>query len=184
MMGLGNFKRSEAMEPAASPRNGAHRTKGVPLFFVLFVLPFFPSCAGEAKTPAPEKTTARMHVKTTAYTHTEAGGMHNAIGSRLRFGGDVSSAAADWSWLPMGTRFRVVETGRNYVVEDYGSGLIGKKTIDLYMPNMAMMRAWGVREVNIEILEWGSRAMSKMLLSNRGGGESARKMLSALDRDP
>jgi hypothetical protein len=77
-----------------------------------------------------------------------------------------------------------METGRTYVVEDYGSGLIGKKTIDLYMPSMAMMRAWGVREVNIEVLEWGSRAMSKILLSNRTGGASARKMLSALDRDP
>lgn len=125
-----------------------------------------------------------MHVRSTAYTHTEPGGSNNAIGSRLRFGSDVSSASADWSWLPVGTRFRVEETGRHYVVEDYGSGLVGKRTIDLYMPNMAMMRAWGVRNVHIEILEWGSRPMSKMLLERRKGGETVRKMLSAMEREP
>ena len=123
-------------------------------------------------------------MRSTAYTHTEPGGANNAVGSRLRFGSDVSSASADWSWLPVGTRFRVEETGRTYVVEDYGSGLVGKRTVDLYMPNMAMMRAWGVRNVHIEILEWGSRPMSKMLLQRRKGGETVRKMLSAMEHEP
>jgi len=129
----------------------------------------------------PTSHTKRMQVRTTAYTHTEAGGVNNAVGSRLRFGGDVSSASADWSWLPVGTRFRVEENGRTYVVEDYGSGLIGKKTVDLYMPTMSMMRAWGVRNVTIEILEWGSRPMSKMLLERRKGAATVQKMLSAMD---
>jgi hypothetical protein len=66
------------------------------------------------------------------------------------------------------------------VVEDYGSGLVGKRTVDLYMPNASMMRLWGVRMVNIEILEWGSRPISKMLLERRKGGETARRMLSAM----
>jgi 3D (Asp-Asp-Asp) domain-containing protein len=60
-----------------------------------------------------------MCVRTTAYTHTEKGGTNNAIGTRLRFGGEVSSASTDWSWMPLGTRFLVQETGRTYVVEDY-----------------------------------------------------------------
>jgi 3D (Asp-Asp-Asp) domain-containing protein len=124
-----------------------------------------------------------IQVRTTAYTHTEPGGSNNAIGSRLRFGSDVSSASADWSWLPVGTRFRVAETGRTYVIEDYGSALVGNKTVDLYMPNTAMMRAWGVKTVRIEILEWGSRPMSKMLLERRKGGETVRKMLSAMDKE-
>jgi len=144
----------------------------------LFLL-FLGGCAeveGVRQTNGPN----RMQVRSTAYTHTEAGGVHNAVGSRLRFGSDVSSAAADWSWLPVGTRFRVEETGRSYVVEDYGSALVGKRTIDLYMPNASMMRLWGVRMVNIEILEWGSRPISKMLLERRKGGETARKMLSAM----
>jgi 3D (Asp-Asp-Asp) domain-containing protein len=130
--------------------------------------------------PAKGAHVSRMTVRTTAYTHTEAGGASSAVGTRLRFGSDVSSASADWSWLPVGTRFRLVETGRVYVIEDYGSALVGNKTIDLYMPNAPMMRAWGVRTVNIEILEWGSLPMSRMLLQGRRGGETARRMLASM----
>ncbi len=119
--------------------------------------------------------------RTTAYTHTEPGGAHNALGTRLRFGGEVSSAATDWSWIPVGTRFRVKETGRVYVVEDYGSALVGRKTIDLYLPNEPMTRAWGVREVTVEILEWGSMAMSRMLLEPRKGTAYVRRMLVAME---
>ena len=86
-----------------------------------------------------------MTVRTTAYTHTEAGGVNNAIGSRLRFGGDAYSAASDWSWLPLGTRFAWWKMGATYVIEDYGSALVGRKTIDLYMPSMGAVRKWGVR---------------------------------------
>ncbi len=75
----------------------------------------------------------------------------------MRFGGDVDSSAADWSWMPLGTRFTMLN-GRKYVIEDYGSALVGRKTIDLYMPSRAMMNRWGVRHVEIEILEWGSEA--------------------------
>lgn len=128
-----------------------------------------------------QKKHAHLCVRTTAYTHTERGGPRSAVGTRLRFGGEVSSASTDWSWMPLGTRFRVHETGRSYIVEDYGSGLIGKQTIDLYMPNEPMMRAWGVRWVNIEILEWGSPAMSRMLLEGRRGARPVRQMLSAMD---
>ncbi len=123
----------------------------------------------------------QISVRTTAYTHTEAGGAKNAIGTRLRFGSDVSSAATDWSWIPVGTRFRLKETGRIYVVEDYGSALVGKQTIDLYLPNEPMMRAWGVRQVNIEILEWGSMAMSRMLLQPRRGTSYINRMLLSMD---
>lgn len=127
-----------------------------------------------------EKAKVRMTVRTTAYTHTEAGGAKNAIGSRLRFGGAVNSAAADWSWLPLGTRFRMVENGRTYVIEDYGSALVGRKTVDLYMPNRRTMNAWGVRHVDIEILEWGSRAMSLKLLEPRQRNRHVRSMVYSL----
>ncbi len=127
----------------------------------------------------PPKT---MAVRTTAYTHTEPGGSHSAMGTRLRFGGALSSAASDWSWMPVGTRFRLFDKGawRSYVIEDYGSALVGKKTIDLYMPNESMMRAWGVRTVNIEIEEWGSVAMSRMLLSKRRDSGYVRAMLVSM----
>jgi 3D (Asp-Asp-Asp) domain-containing protein len=121
-----------------------------------------------------------MTVRTTAYTHTEAGGSKNAIGGRLRFGGSISSAASDWSWLPLGTRFHMPQTGRTYVIEDYGSALIGRKTVDLYMPTRKAMRAWGMRHVEIVILEWGSPKMSLKILEPRQRNRHVRIMCNEL----
>ena len=124
----------------------------------------------------------RMTVRTTAYTHTEAGGGNNAIGSRLHFGGDVYSAASDWSWLPLGTRFRLVENGRTYVIEDYGSALVGRQTIDLYVPSRGEVRTWGVRNIDIEVLEWGSKAMSLKLLKPRATHGYIQTMVAELEK--
>ena len=121
-----------------------------------------------------------MTVRTTAYTHTEPGGRNNAIGTRLRFGGDTFSAASDWSWLPLGTRFRMPVTGRTYVIEDYGSALVGRQTIDLYMPNRKLMDAWGMRHVEIEILEMGSWPMSLKILEPRQRNGHVRTMVAGL----
>src|SRR4051812_20598277 len=74
---------------------------------------------GLSTKPAKEVTkvaSKRMYVRTTAYHHSEPGGRVTAVGGYLR---PTHSAAADWSWLPAGTRFRIVETGDEYVVEDY-----------------------------------------------------------------
>ena len=54
-----------------------------------------------------------------------------------------------------------------YVIDDYGSALVGTDTIDIYKPNISMMKAWGVRHIDIEILEWGSYKSSYSLLSGR-----------------
>ena len=108
-----------------------------------------------------------LTVRTTAYTQTEAGGSVNAIGGRLRFGGDVYSAASDWSWLPLGTRFKLLSTGHTYVIEDYGSALVGRQTIDLFFTDRKSVRNWGVRQEPIQIIEWGSEAMSLKLLAPR-----------------
>ena len=63
-------------------------------------------------------------VKTTAYTDSESGhrryGVKNAIGSHLQ-SGSIHSAAADWSHFPLGTKFRIVDNDKTYVVDDYGS---------------------------------------------------------------
>lgn len=150
-----------------------------------FVLPLFLAIlmVGCASQKTAGKSKQRMTVRTTAYTHTEAGGAKNAIGSRLRFGGETYSAASDWSWLPLGTRFRMVENGRVYVIEDYGSALVGRKTIDLYKPNMSSVRQWGVRNVEIEVLEWGSKAMSLKLLKPRAKRDYIRTMVAELQKD-
>lgn len=121
-----------------------------------------------------------MTVRTTAYTHTEAGGSVNGIGGRLRFKSNVRSAAADWSWLPLGTRFRIAGDKQEYVIEDYGSALVGRQTIDMYMPTRKMMNNWGVRHVEIEVLEWGSKSMSLKLLAGRTRHDHVRTMVASL----
>lgn len=122
----------------------------------------------------------KMKVRTTAYTHTEPGGIVNGVGGRLRFKSPVRSAAADWSWLPLGTRFRMAGNPQEYVIEDYGSALVNRQTIDLYMPTRRMMNAWGLRFVDIEILEWGSKTMSLKLLEGRQRKKHVRTMVAQL----
>lgn len=125
-----------------------------------------------------------MTVRTTAYTACEPGGANGATGERLHFGGATNtySAASDWSWMPLGTRFKMIENGRTYVIEDYGSALVGRQTVDLFMPNRAAMRAWGCRNVEIEILEWGSPAMSLKLLQPRQRHSHVRTMVAELEK--
>jgi 3D (Asp-Asp-Asp) domain-containing protein len=118
-------------------------------------------------------------VRTTAYTHTEAGGRKNALGTRLA-AGSVKSAAADWSHYPVGTKFQIINTGEVYQVDDYGSALIGTGTIDLYKPSRITMRNWGVRVVDIKILEWGSPEKSIALLQPRARHAHVREMISSL----
>ena len=147
----------------------------LPLLLALSII----GCAS----PKQAKTTGgkRMTVRTTAYTHTEAGGIKNAIGGRLSYGGAGKySAASDWSWLPLGTRFKLVSTGNEYVIEDYGSALVGRQTVDLYFPNMKHVRGWGVRNEEIEIIEWGSHAMSLKLLAPRTRNRHVATMVTAL----
>jgi len=124
----------------------------------------------------------KVTVRTTAYTQTEAGGSKNAIGGRLHFGGNVYSAASDWSWLPLGTRFKLLSTGHEYVIEDYGSALVGRQTIDLFFPSKSSVRGWGVRNEEIEILEWGSEAMSLKLLAGRCRNSHVAVMVAQLKK--
>lgn len=135
------------------------------------------SCAG------PEKV---LHnVKTTAYTHTEGDhlkhGSANAVGTKLKFG-EVRSAAADWSVYPVGTKFKIQGDPCVYVVDDYGSALVGTHTIDLYKPSAAAMNKWGVRKVDIEVVEWGSYDRSLAILKPRQkkGKGAVQRMVSSL----
>ena len=118
-------------------------------------------------------------VRTTAYTHTEGSGRHNAIGARLS-GCDVISAAADWSRFPLGTKFRIVDTNEVFQIDDYGGALVGTNTIDLYKTNRLAMRKWGVRCVDIDILEWGSDERSLYVLAPRARNHLVRRMILAL----
>ena len=118
-------------------------------------------------------------IRTTAYTSSERGGPHSAVGTRLKTG-RVNSASADWSVYPVGTKFRIKQTGQIFVVDDYGSALVGTNTIDLYKPSNLEMRKWGVRKVDIEILEWGSSEKSLDILKERSRNRHVREMVKSL----
>lgn len=131
------------------------------------------SCAAPRKLPKYEKPLARasvQNVRTTAYTHTESDhrkyGNRTASGGRLQ-NGALKSAACDWSRWPVGTVFRISETGETFIVDDYGWALTGTNTIDLYKPSRRAMNQWGVRRVNIELLEWGDVQRSLAILQPR-----------------
>jgi hypothetical protein len=72
------------------------------------------------------------------------------------------------------------ETGRVYCIEDYGSALVGRKTIDLFMPSNGKMQNWGVRHVNIEIIKMGCFDKSLSVLRPRQRSRHVRAMVAAL----
>lgn len=72
-----------------------------------------------------------------------------------------------------------------YIVDDYGSALVGTRTIDLYKPSGVSMRNWGVRKVNIRIVKWGSVTKSLAILKPRQSKAShVREMVSRLQTPP
>ena len=109
-------------------------------------------------------------VRTTSYSHQEneagAEGRLNAMGTTLKYG-RVRSAAADWSRYPVGTAFRIKGLPHVYVVDDYGRSLAGTNTIDIYHPTLKLMRRWATRDVEINVVRWGSWEQSANLLRGR-----------------
>ena len=146
------------------------------------------SCEAPRSTQGPQMRPATItgsrriaNVRTTAYTHTERGGRRNAMGVRLS-GSDAMSAASDWSRYPLGTRFQSVGTSDRYVIDDYGGALVGTNTIDLYKTSRAAMRQWGVRKVDIDVIEWGSKAQSLKVLGPRKKNRIIRRMIADLEQ--
>jgi hypothetical protein len=68
-----------------------------------------------------------------------------------------------------------------YVVDDYGSALVGTGTIDIYKPTRGMMNAWGVRHVDIEVLEWGSWQKSMEIMRERTRWPHVRAMMRGIE---
>ena len=130
-------------------------------------LKFFEKLFGERKEKNRALAGLRQslrEVRTTAYTHEEADhqpyGRSTAIGTTLRCSRDYTSAAADWSRFPLGTKFQIVGEPTVYVIDDCGGALYGTNTIDIYRPNLASMHAWGTRHVQIKILERAAKRSS------------------------
>lgn len=145
------------------------------------------ACATSRELPKYESPLPRARfqtVRTTAYTHTEADhrpyGNKSALGTPLKSGPGIHSAAADWSRWPAGTVFRITNTGETFFVDDYGWALTGRNTIDLYKPTRAAMNAWGVRNVQIEILRWGDPWASYRRLTPAAKHKHIAKMMSEI----
>lgn len=146
--------------------------------------------ASVPRTPVANRPTNQiMMVRTTAYTHTEADhlqyGRKSAAGTTLQYGSKVRSAAADWSKYPLGTRFTIEGLPYEYVVDDYGSALVGTETIDIYKPEKSTMGNWGVRNVPVKVIEWGSFEESRKILDGRKHvrhADHVRKMLSEIEK--
>lgn len=124
------------------------------------------------------------YVRATAYSHMErevgAPGRKNAAGTILKYG-KVRSAAADWSVLPLGTKFKIKgQPNYTYVVDDYGSALVGTNTVDIFKPTLRGMRSWGTRKIEITIVQMGSFERSSKLLKGRTGYKHCRKMYNAI----
>lgn len=130
------------------------------------------------------KGTRISSVRTTAYTHSESDhiiyGARTAVGTNLKYG-NLRSAAADWSVYPVGTIFQIEGLPYIYQVDDYGSALVGTNTIDLYKPDKATMNAWGVRNVNIRVIRWGSFSKSLSILRERTSYSHIRKMVARIE---
>lgn len=120
-------------------------------------------------------------IRTTAYARGDGGGQHNAMGDYLS-GREVMSAASDWSRFPLGTRFRIAGTREEYIIDDYGTALVGTNTIDLYKPSPLEMKRWGVRHVDIDVLQWGSREQSLRVLAPRKKHPTVQRMIAALEK--
>lgn len=129
----------------------------------------------------PHKVRNR-YVRTTAYSHEEnevgAPWRKNALGTYLKYG-TVRSAAADWSRYPVGTKFKIAGLPHTYVVDDYGSALVGTNTVDIYHPNLRSMRRWGTQKAKITVLQWGSWERTLKILKGRLKYKHTRKMYYA-----
>ncbi len=143
---------------------------------------FVVGCATQSTKPTLTSGKRIPKVRTTAYTQHEGGsGAHNAVGTYLS-GRHVLSAASDWSRYPLGTRFRLADSSEEYVIDDYGNALVGTDTIDLYKGSRSEVRDWGVRYVDIDILQWGSEEESLKVLAPRCKHSCVKKMVAALEK--
>jgi 3D (Asp-Asp-Asp) domain-containing protein len=152
----------------------------------LRLLPLAALCTGLVSCQSVGSSANATHisgVKTTAYTHTEADHKRykrdSAVGSELKYG-STRSAAADWSVYPVGTVFKIQGDAHLYEIDDYGSALVGTNTIDLYKPSKAEMKQWGARNVNIDVVRWGSFSRSIAIMKERQKAAPVRKMVQRI----
>jgi len=57
---------------------------------------------------------------------------------------------------------------------------VGKDKVDLFHTSYRDVYRWGVRRVNLEIIEWGCRDKSLTILQPRARAPHVRRMVQAL----
>jgi 3D (Asp-Asp-Asp) domain-containing protein len=150
---------------------------------VFLVLCWITAC-GRRPSPAPVPL-ATLSVRTTAYTHQEKTqqkwGLVTASGAPLQATAAHNSAAADWSRFPVGTVFRIPGHPERFVIEDYGKALVGEDAIDIYRAEPDAVAGWGTRQLDVEVLEWGSLERSRDILKTRLHVPYCRSMYEAIE---
>lgn len=92
----------------------------------------------------------QMKVKASAYTGSPAeGGDMTYIGTKCR---ENHTIAVDPKVIPLGTRVYIPQFGKVFVAEDTGSAIKGRK-IDIFMNSYSAAIKWGIREIDIIILD-------------------------------
>lgn len=91
----------------------------------------------------------KMNVKASAYTSApNEGGAYAYNGERLRDG----HIAADFKVLSLGTKVYIPQFNKVFTVVDTGSAIRGNK-IDIWMPTKKQCFEWGVRSIEIYVLQ-------------------------------
>ena len=68
------------------------------------------------------------------------------------------------------------------VVFHMAAKVTASNTIDIYQPTKEHMKAWGVRNVNIRVLRWGSFSKSLAIMKDRAHHTHVRKMVQRIGR--
>lgn len=93
-----------------------------------------------------------INMKTTAYNSAETGSNITASGAvAVRNSSGYSTIAVDPSVIPLGTKVYV--EGYGYAIAQDTGGAIHGNIIDLYFNSMSEVNAWGVRYLNVYILQ-------------------------------
>jgi hypothetical protein len=66
-------------------------------------------------------------------------------------------------------------------VDDYGSAMVGKDKVDLFKTNYREVYRWGVRNVQLEIIEWGDFEKSLAILKPRSRSRHVKSMVQSLE---
>ena len=91
----------------------------------------------------------KMDVKATAFSSAkDEGGAYAWNGEKLRDG----HIAVDFKVIPMNTMVYIPQLGKIYKAVDTGSKIKGAK-IDIWMPTKQQCKQWGVKDLEIYILE-------------------------------